>query len=553
MVGFSFAKSGGRAMTSESLLISLGFALSFALTPISRRLALRIGAIDNPGLRRIHSVATPRLGGPAILAALVLVMVLAAHWDPSINAFFWAHARRLGFLATGALMVTLVGAIDDVHAQRPATKLAVEVVAASIVVCGGYRIDPPMVPLGLLTVPLSIIFIVAVVNAVNLVDGLDGLAVGLCAIISMTLLLMGRINGAGGASLMAAALCGVLLGFLPYNVHPARIFLGDSGALLLGFMVAVGALATSHPTGSLGAAAAPLLALGLPLGELMLSTTRRVLREIAVLKPGGGTRYGWYLLRRPVLFAGDRDHIHHRLLTLGFGHREAVLLLYAVGAGFCLAALLVARGVAAPLPVIAAVGLAAGAGVRWLGYRELRPLRAGLLLPLAETFARGGPAFEVVLDAILISLERRGRVAPRRGRKSRAGAHCAADAGDGADARVCDERNVSDGACSARAGFGHRRCAPRDESARVRGRHHRDGGDAGAGTWPRRADRARQCQHTVGNGARNAAIVSDPGASASRGGGRAGIIRDRRDVGKAIGTAGGGPRPPPRRVVRSIL
>lgn len=403
MVGFSFAKSGGRAMTSESLLISLGFALSFALTPISRRLALRIGAIDNPGLRRIHSVATPRLGGPAILAALVLVMVLAAHWDPSINAFFWAHARRLGFLATGALMVTLVGAIDDVHAQRPATKLAVEVVAASIVVCGGYRIDPPMVPLGLLMVPLSIIFIVAVVNAVNLVDGLDGLAVGLCAIISMTLLLMGRINGAGGASLMAAALCGVLLGFLPYNVHPARIFLGDSGALLLGFMVAVGALATSHPTGSLGAAAAPLLALGLPLGELMLSTTRRVLREIAVLKPGGGTRYGWYLLRRPVLFAGDRDHIHHRLLTLGFGHREAVLLLYAVGAGFCLAALLVARGVAAPLPVIAAVGLAAGAGVRWLGYRELRPLRAGLLLPLAETFARGGPAFEVVLDAILIT------------------------------------------------------------------------------------------------------------------------------------------------------
>jgi len=246
---------------------------------------------------------------------------------------------------------------------------------------------------------------VAAVNAVNLVDGLDGLAVGLGVIMSATLFLICLSRGQIEATLMMAALCGALLGFLPSNFHPARIFLGDSGALLVGFMVGVGAIFASHKMGGITAIMGPLLALGLPLVELTLTTIRRLLRVVQVVRLGeDARRYRFMLIRRPALFAADRNHIHHRLLSSGLGHRSAVLLLYAVTAASCAAAFAIAtREGLAIAPLLAVIGIAAAAGMRGLGYRELRALRSGLLLPLFESPAFGRTAFHVVADVVFIS------------------------------------------------------------------------------------------------------------------------------------------------------
>lgn len=376
-------------MSKFSLPFLLGVSLALALTPLSRRLALRIGAIDKPGERRIHAVATPRLGGPAILVALVLAMLVASFLDQCAGAMLWSEWRKLGSLAIGALLVTLVGAIDDVRPLRPVIKLLVEVAAASVAVYGGYRIDSIAVyHLGLVSFAVSVLFIVAAVNAINLVDGLDGLAVGLAMMISLTLLVLDLSRGQVESPVLLAALCGVLLGFLRYNFYPARIFLGDSGALLLGFIVGVSAISTSYRmTGAV--AMAPFLALGLPLAELMLTTMRRLVCALQI------TRFDQHVTRDRNLFKGvaavfvaDRDHIHHRLLSFGFNHRNAVLLLYAVGLMFCVVALALSRlEDAFRPPLLATLIVACAAGTRWLGYRELMPLRLRIRRPLFDALA----------------------------------------------------------------------------------------------------------------------------------------------------------------------
>jgi UDP-GlcNAc:undecaprenyl-phosphate GlcNAc-1-phosphate transferase len=354
--------------------MSFGLVFAFVLTPLSRRLALRIGAVDNPGERRIHVVATPRLGGPAILGAMVLALLLVSLLDRGIGAMMRSQWRSLFALAFGAFIVMMVGAIDDVRPQRPLTKLAVETCAAAIVVCGGWSYHP-----GLTSLPLSIFFIVASTNAINLVDGLDGLAAGLSLMISVTLLLLSQ---GRTSALMLFALSGSLIGFVPYNLHPAKIFLGDSGALLLGFVIGVGALSTSHEMGGVGALPAtilaPIFALGLPLIELTLTTTRRILRA------------------RPI-FGADRDHIHHRLIGFGFSQRGAVLLLYGLGALFCGVALAISRLESdLTIALLAVVVVACVAGVQWLGYLELMPIRSRHRLPLFEFPAMSA---EIVLAA----------------------------------------------------------------------------------------------------------------------------------------------------------
>jgi len=381
-------------MSEFSLPFLLGVVLATALTPLARRVALRIGAIDNPGERHIHAVATPRLGGPAILAALVLAMLFASLIDHLVGAMLWSQWRKLSWLAIGALMVTLVGAIDDVRPLKPLTKLLVEIAAASVAVYGGYRIESvALYHLGIFSFPLSVFFIVAAVNAINLVDGLDGLAVGLSMMISLTLLMLGLAHGQVELAVLLAALCGVLLGFLRYNFYPARIFLGDSGALLLGFVLGATAITTSHKMAASLAVAAPFLALGLPLAELMLTTTRRLVRALQIPRFDRDVARDRYLFKGLVkglaaVFAADRDHIHHRLLSFGFNHRNAVLVLYAVGVMFCIVAVTLSclEGAFGP-PLLAALLVACAAGTRWLGYRELMPLRLHFRWPLLHASA----------------------------------------------------------------------------------------------------------------------------------------------------------------------
>ena len=388
-------------MLTYVLVLVLGAGYSLALTPLARRCAFMIGAIDNPGVRRVHTTPTARFGGIAILPALILTVVCAGLFDRDISSAMNGEFRKLVSLAVAAIIVTGVGALDDVRPLKPMTKLMVEIAAASILVNGGYRIESLCgLHLGLLSLPVSVFFIVTVVNAVNMIDGLDGLAAGMCLIITATLFLLCLSSGQFVAAILLAALGGTLVGFLPYNLHPAQIFLGDSGALLLGLLLGCSAISVSHKMAGAVAIAGPFLALGLPIGELMLTTLRRILKAVHVVRLDERVeRYDFLFVGRPALFSADRDHIHHRLLALGISYRSVVLLLYSVSVAICaMAFLMTIRDDLHQGPILALFVITAAVSVRWLGYQELRPLRSGLLLPLFESTRINGTIVHVLID-----------------------------------------------------------------------------------------------------------------------------------------------------------
>jgi UDP-GlcNAc:undecaprenyl-phosphate GlcNAc-1-phosphate transferase len=294
-----------------------------AFTPLVRLLALRFGIVDRRGGRHIHADAIPRLGG----------LALAAGWCFPLLTFFpldhfgrdtLSHAsNQLIGVVGGGVALCLIGALDDLRGLRAVYKLVAQIAVASFAYAYGFRIDAISLPfLGTLTMgafalPVTILWIVGITNAVNLIDGLDGLAAGVCFFAALTGFVVAVLNGSPLVALMLASLMGVLLAFLFFNFNPARIFMGDSGSYLLGYV-----LATTSLTGALQQKAStavsllvPVLALGLPIFDTLFSMFRR------------------FLERRP-LFSPDRGHIHHRLLDLGLTQRRAVVLLYGVSVAF---------------------------------------------------------------------------------------------------------------------------------------------------------------------------------------------------------------------------
>jgi UDP-GlcNAc:undecaprenyl-phosphate GlcNAc-1-phosphate transferase len=305
---------------------------SVALVPLVRRLAIACGAVDVPDERRILLRPTPRLGGAAIFLACVLVIGVAA--GAGTLSLRIAPPRVLAFLC-GALLVAGIGAVDDFHRLRPHVKLAVELCAALIVVCAGScRIAGISVPGGVLAlgpwaVPFTIVWIVLVTNALNLIDGIDGLAAGTAAIALLTVAVIARGFGFPLVAAFAATIVGACLGFLVFNLHPASIFLGDSGSLFLGFSIGV-LSAYARAKESTGAITiGTLLIVALPLGDTLFAVPRRYFQGLA-----------FHSLRSHVagltrVFQPDRNHIHHRLLRVGFGQRAAAWALYGIQALAC--------------------------------------------------------------------------------------------------------------------------------------------------------------------------------------------------------------------------
>ncbi|MHB0885320.1 MAG: glycosyltransferase family 4 protein [Bacillota bacterium] len=282
-----------------------------------RRLAIKTGAVDRPGLRHargVHKKPIPRLGGLAIFAAFAIVAGFVA--GP-------AERDHLGILL-GGLIIVAVGVIDDYRPLSARVKIVGQIAAAVTLVLFGVRINEVTNPLGGLiflgawSAPLTVLWVVALVNVVNWIDGLDGLAAGVTTIASLTLLFVSVKQGQADMANMvifAAALAGTTLGFLPYNFNPARIFMGDSGSGFLGFALAaisVNGLVKSATTVGL---VVPVLAMGLPIFDGFFAIIRR------------------YLSHKPV-YEGDRGHVHHRLLDLGLSQKQAVLVLYGVSGFF---------------------------------------------------------------------------------------------------------------------------------------------------------------------------------------------------------------------------
>ncbi|MCD6404209.1 MAG: undecaprenyl/decaprenyl-phosphate alpha-N-acetylglucosaminyl 1-phosphate transferase [Planctomycetes bacterium] len=314
-------------LLAYAIVFCLAFTAAVLLAPVVRLLAVRIGAIDRPdGKRKIHTKPTPRLGGLVITAAILLAVGAYIAMDPGIKALIFTSPTRVaGFLA-GLVIILGLGIWDDIKGVRPRTKVLFQTLAVVVCFAAGYRINVPFVARGtytFLSFPLTWLWLVACINAMNLVDGMDGLASGVAFFAGAVILVLAAVYGKISVALAAAAMLGSVVGFLMYNFHPAVMFLGDSGSLLLGYLVAILAMAASLKSHATVALLIPILALGLPIMDTLLAVLRRWSRRLPISQ-------------------ADREHIHHRLLGLGFSDREAVVVLYAACLALAAAALAVA-------------------------------------------------------------------------------------------------------------------------------------------------------------------------------------------------------------------
>jgi UDP-GlcNAc:undecaprenyl-phosphate GlcNAc-1-phosphate transferase len=324
------------------LIVAMG--VTWLLTPATIRLARWLGAIDLPGTRKVHREPVPRIGGLAVFGGFVAGMLFAA-WatgttmDPRVVDVYW------GGLALAATGMLLVGLIDDVRGLSFYWKFAAQITAAVFVWLCGFRIEILTHPLGgelypgMLSLPLTVVWIVGITNAVNLIDGLDGLATGIALITASAVATIAFVRMELGVTAASVALAGSLLGFLRYNFNPARIFLGDSGSMFLGFVLAVTAVRGSQKGPTAVAIFVPLIVLGLPLLDTGVAVVRRLYRlGHHGAQSNGAMRYVIANFRE--VFLPDRGHIHHRLLEVGMSHRRAVIVLYGVGGLFALSAFL---------------------------------------------------------------------------------------------------------------------------------------------------------------------------------------------------------------------
>lgn len=368
------------ASLSLLLVAVLGFVIATLLTPAVARLAVVRGWLDHPdGHRKTHSTPIPTVGGIAVVVGFVVTLAML----PSLAAVAGEKATVLGLwvpLALASVAVSAVGIADDLRGVSPLAKLAVQTGAAVFLFYSGFRVEGVSNPLGgtiqlgALALPLTVLWLVGMSNAFNLIDGLDGLAAGLALVSTGGLLTAAALSGRHETALVAAALAGALLGFLPYNFNPARVFLGDCGALPVGFILAAIAVQSSIKTSAAIAVVVPLLALALPILDVGLSVVRRVVR------------------RRPV-FGADRDHIHHRLVEMGLTPRRAVVTLYGVAVLFTALALAVAAGPRQVTWAAAAiVVLLVWAGVRALGYWEVTEFQRSFLTRVTAGLRTSGDA-----------------------------------------------------------------------------------------------------------------------------------------------------------------
>lgn len=298
------------------IAMSVAFIAAIILTPLVIKLAYRIGAVDRPNYRKVHARIMPRIGGLAIFGAFIIGYAILLPKDE--------HATGI---LIGAVLIVLIGFLDDMLEITAKAKILGQLVAALVVVLwGGLQIEFINLPFigqldfGYLSIPITIIWIIGITNAINLIDGLDGLAAGVStiALIAITVMavLMGDVFVAATASILAAS----SLGFLVFNFHPAKIFMGDTGSLFLGFMISVLAL-LGFKNVAVVSLVIPIIMLGVPISDTFFAIVRRVRMKQSIT-------------------AADKSHLHHCLLRVGFSHRQAVLTIYGIAILFGAAAVL---------------------------------------------------------------------------------------------------------------------------------------------------------------------------------------------------------------------
>jgi len=334
----------------------LAVVVSYASTPLVKTLAYKIGAIDVPkDDRRMHKVPIPRLGGLAIFLAFLFATLIFSGID-----------RQMQGILLGSVMIVILGVLDDIMSLRAFPKFLVQIAAAAVAVYHGCTIQFISNPnvfsnvsylnLGWLSVPVTIIWIVAITNAVNFIDGLDGLAVGVSAISTASLLVVALMVGEFNIAIILVALLGACLGFIPYNKNPAKIFMGDTGATFLGYILATLSIQGLFKLYAIISFAVPFLILGIPIFDICFAFLRRIAKG-----------------KNPMV--ADREHVHHRLIDMGFNQKQAVAIAYMLTAILGLAAvLLTSSGELRALILIGAIIIVGAIGLRIIFQRPAAPV-----------------------------------------------------------------------------------------------------------------------------------------------------------------------------------
>jgi len=300
----------------------MAFLISFLTTPLAKKIAFKVGAIDQPKDRGMHKKAMPRMGGIGIVLGFMVTLLAVTPFVPLLN---W---QQLLGVSAGATIIFILGFFDDIHNLNAKFKLIFQILAALMVTSSGIKIhfvswpflNNSLISVQAFSTPLTVIWIVGVTNAVNLIDGLDGLAAGVSSIASICLMALSIHSGYPLALILTATLAGSCLGFLPYNFNPATIFMGDTGSTFLGFILAVTSILGLLKSYTVATIFIAVLVLGLPIFDTAFAIIRR------------------FINGKPIMEA-DRGHLHHRLMDKGYSQKQAVVTLYGISGGLGLTAL----------------------------------------------------------------------------------------------------------------------------------------------------------------------------------------------------------------------
>jgi UDP-GlcNAc:undecaprenyl-phosphate GlcNAc-1-phosphate transferase len=360
------------------------FLLCLMLTPLCRDLFVRANVVDRPDAdRKFHLRPVPRIGGVPIVLAYAGSLAMILIFNPGGGRLYIQHERLFLELLPAAALVFLTGLADDLFELKPKQKLAGQVVAAVLAVSLGARLHLVHFPVWVSCV-LSVCWLVGCTNAVNLIDGMDGLATGVGLLATVTTLVVALLGHNIGLALATVPLAGCLLAFLAFNFNPASVFLGDCGSLTIGFALGCFGLIWSQHSGTMLGMAAPLMALGLPLIDVVLAIGRRYLRNVPI-------------------FSADRGHIHHMLQNFGFSTRGAAFILYGVCCMFASFALLMNFTTRTLGWLVLGLFLACViAGVDRLGYIEFRAAAR----TLSSKVMRRAVMDEIYLEELNRSLEK---------------------------------------------------------------------------------------------------------------------------------------------------
>lgn len=336
------------------LALLTALVVSFLTTPLVKNFAYKVGAIDVPkDARRMHKKPIPRLGGLAIFFGFMVSILLFVKITPEMKS-----------ILLGAVVIVVLGVVDDIMALPALLKFVIQIVAALIPALHGVTIQAfsnpnifsrnPYWVLGWLSVPLTVLWIVAITNAVNLIDGLDGLADGVSAISATTVLVIALLASEIQVAIVMAALVGACVGFMPYNLNPAKMFMGDTGATFLGYILATMSIQGLFKFYAVISFAVPFLILGLPIFDTAFAFIRRIVHG-----------------QNPM--HADRGHIHHRLIDMGLNQKQAVATLYVISAILGLSAVvLTTGGEGRAMLFLAALCIVAAVAARVVFPREVR-------------------------------------------------------------------------------------------------------------------------------------------------------------------------------------